>query len=127
MNEKKKRILVVDDEPSITRLLKVNLEDTEKYVVEVDNSALTAIDTARRFQPDLILMDVMMPDGDGGELASRIQEHSALKNVPIVYLTAAVTKEEVRSHRGQIGGAPFLAKPVEMSEVLGCIQQHLGI
>ncbi len=120
----KKRILVVDDEPSITRLLKVNLEDTENYIVEVENSALKVIDTTRQFRPDLILLDVMMPDGDGGEVASQIQER--FKNLPIVFLTAAATKEEVSSHKGRIGGLPFLAKPVDMSEVISCIEQQLG-
>ncbi len=120
----KKRILVVDDEPSITRLLKVNLEDTENYIVEVENSALKVIDRTRQFQPDLILLDVMMPDGDGGEVASQIQER--FKNLPIVFLTAAATKEEVSSHKGRIGGLPFLAKPVDMSEVISCIEQQLG-
>ncbi len=122
----KKKILVVDDEPSITRLLKMNLEDTEQYLVQVENKAERVFDTARQFQPDLILLDVMMPGGDGGELASRLQEHPAFRSVPIVFLTAAVTKEEVSSHKGQIGGLPFLAKPVDMPEVLGCIQQQLG-
>lgn len=121
----KKRILVVDDEPSITRLLKVNLEDSEKYEVEVENSALNVLHTARRFQPDLVLLDVMMPDGDGGEVAEQL--HDAFKNVPIIFLTAAVTKDEVSSHKGLIGGDSFLAKPVEMSEVFDRLQQRLGI
>jgi len=126
MNATKKRILVVDDEPSITRLLKMNLEDTDKYTVQVENSATHVLEVARHFQPDLILLDVMMPDGDGGELAGRLQEHDAFKKTPIVFLTAAVTKEEVSSHKGKIGGLPFLAKPVDMSEVLGCLHQQLA-
>jgi DNA-binding response OmpR family regulator len=126
MNENKKRILVVDDEPSITRLLKINLEDTNHYLVQVESSALRVLETAQRFHPDLILLDVMMPDGDGGDVASQLQETPGLKGVRIVFLTAAVTKEEVNSHRGRIGGLPFLAKPVDMSEVLGCLEQQLG-
>lgn len=121
----KKRILVVDDEPSITRLLKINLEDTDRYIVAVENKGANALAAAREFKPHAILLDVMMPDADGGDVASRLQETPALKGVPIVFLTAAVTKEEVNSHKGLIGGLPFLAKPVDMNEVLGCLQQQL--
>lgn len=121
----KKRILVVDDEPSITRLLKINLEDTDRYIVSVENKGANALAAAREFKPHAILLDVMMPDADGGDVASRLQETPALKGVPIVFLTAAVTKEEVNSHKGLIGGLPFLAKPVDMNEVLGCLQQQL--
>ncbi len=127
MEPNKKRILVVDDEPGITRLLKINLEDTDKYIVRVENSASRMLDVTREFEPDLILLDVMMPDGDGGELASQVHDIPRFRNLPIVFLTAAVTKEEVSSHQGRIGGLPFLAKPVEMPEVLGCLQQQLGL
>jgi CheY-like chemotaxis protein len=68
----------------------------------------------------------MMPHMDGGELASRIQEDPGLKEVPIVFLTAAATKGEVYARGGKVGGLPFLAKPVEMTEVLACLKQHLG-
>ena len=73
MNSEKKRILVVDDEPSITRLLKLNLEQTNEYVVRAENDARAAIAAAEEFKPHLILLDVMMPGLDGGELASRFE------------------------------------------------------
>lgn len=125
VNSAKKRILVVDDEPSITRLLKLNLERTGDYVVSTENGAHVAIATARAFQPDLILLDVMMPGMDGGGLASRFRSDPKLETVPIVFLTAAVTREEARARGGIIGGLPFLAKPVNMHEVLACLERHL--
>jgi len=82
--------------------------------------------TAEEFQPDLILLDVMMPGIDGGELASRFQDNPKFKNVPIVFLTAAATKSEVYARGGNVGGLPFLAKPVEISEVVACLKKHLG-
>ena len=126
MENQKKRIMVVDDEPSITRLLKLNLEQTGNYEVCGINAATLALSAAREFQPDLILLDVMMPQVDGGTLASQIQAIPRLKHTPIVFLTAAATKEEVSTHGGQIGGLPFLAKPVDLPEVIGCIEKHLG-
>jgi DNA-binding response OmpR family regulator len=126
MNTEKKRILVVDDEPSITRLLKLNLEQTNAYAVRAENDAEAAVAAAEEFMPHLILLDVMMPGLDGGELANRIQASPKLKSVPIVFLTAAATKGEVYARGGQVGGLSFLAKPVEISEVVACLRQHLG-
>jgi CheY-like chemotaxis protein len=126
MESEKKRILVVDDQASNTRLVKLCLEGTDDYVVREENSAKTALSTAEGFQPHLILMDVMMPGMDGGELAASFQANPKLKAVPIVFLTAAVTKVEVAAGGGRIGGYPFLAKPVVLSEVIACLKHHLG-
>ncbi len=122
----KKRILVVDDQARDTRLLKLYLERTNDYVVREVNNARAALSAAEEFQPHLILLDVMMPGMDGGELAVRFQANSKLKAVPIVFLTAAVTKGEVAAGHGRVGGYPFLAKPVVLPEVLACLQHHLG-
>jgi CheY-like chemotaxis protein len=126
MNNEKKRILIVDDEPSVTRLLKLNLEQAGGYEVATENVAKEALGVAERFRPHLILLDVMMPGLDGGHLASALEAHPRLKHVPIVFLTAAVTREEVRARHGLVGGLPFLAKPVDLSEVLGFLERHLG-
>lgn len=126
MKTEKKRILVVDDEASITRLLKLNLEQTNEFVVRGENDATAAVATAEEFGPDLILLDVMMPELDGGELASQLQENPKLKSVPIVFLTAAATKGEVYARGGKVGGLPFLAKPVEIAEVIACLKKELG-
>ena len=125
MNNEKKRILVVDDESSITRLLKLNLERTGDYEVATENVSQAALAAAERFQPDLILLDVIMPGMDGGHLASMLQGSPRLKGVPIVFLTAAVTHQELRERPTGVGGLPFLAKPVDLQEVLACLRHHL--
>jgi two-component system, OmpR family, response regulator len=125
MNKERKRILVVDDEPSITRLLKLNLEQTGDYEVATENISQAALATAERFQPHLMLLDVMMPGLDGGNLASHLQASPKLKGVPVVFLTAAITREEVSKRNGLVGGLPFLAKPVNLKDVLTCLQRHL--
>jgi CheY-like chemotaxis protein len=116
----------VDDQASDTRLLKLYLEQTSDYVVREENDARAALSAAEQFQPHLILLDVMMPEMDGGELAACFQASPKLKAVPIVFLTAAITKEEVKAGGGQIGGQSFLAKPVVLSELIACIKHHLG-
>ena len=126
MKTEKKRILVVDDEPANTRLLKIYLERSNDYEVREENNAKCALSAAGEFLPHLILLDVMMPGMDGGELAACFQASPKLKDVPIVFLTAAVTKGEVKAGGGRVGGYPFLAKPVVLTEVVACIQRHLG-
>ena len=126
MKNQKKRILVVDDQADITRMLKLNLEQTNDYEVRMENNFRLALAAAEEFHPDLILLDVVMPGIDGGNLASRLEASPKLKGVPIVFLTAAATKEEVSARRGRIGGLPFLAKPVNTAEVVRCLKEYLG-
>jgi len=121
----RKRVLIVDDEASFTRLLKLNLHQTGRYTAEAVNDPTKALAVAREFSPDVILLDVMMPGMDGGEVAADLLASPKLKNTPIVFLTAAVKKNEVVSHRGHLGGLPFIAKPVELGDVVGCIEKEL--
>ncbi len=126
MSNAKKPILVVDDEPTITRLLKLNLEQTGDYEVTTENVSGAALAAAEEFQPNLLLVDVVMPGLDGGNLASQLQTCPKRRGMPIVFLTVPVTREEVRSRHGLFGGQPFLAKPVCLQEVLACLKKHLG-
>jgi DNA-binding response OmpR family regulator len=122
----KKKILVVDDEQSMTRMLKRNLEATGRYDVRTENSGAAGVTAAREFQPDLILLDVMMPGIDGGEVAAKIKEDKRLANIPVVFLSAIVKKEETQPTGGNIGGLTFLAKPVKLDDLVTCIENHLG-
>src|SRR5438128_7500998 len=121
----KKRILIVDDEISFTRLLKLNLEQTNDYAVRVENRAEDAFTTAREFRPDLVLLDIMMPRMFGGDIAARLRADANLKTTPIVFFTAAVSKTRVKEHDGVISGFPFLAKPASVEEVIDQIEQRL--
>ncbi len=123
----KKRILLIDDESNMTFLLRVIFERAKEYEVRAVNIPSRALAAAKEFRPDLILLDVAMPEMDGGELASRLSEVPSLKTVPIIFLTASVTKEEVSERAGLIGGLPFLAKPVDPAELLSCIRKHLRL
>lgn len=122
----KKKILVVDDEVGLTRMLKRNLEATERYVVRTENSGAAVLAAAREFQPELILLDVMMPGVDGGEVAGQLKEDKLLNQIPIVFLSAIIKKEETNPTGGTIGGATFLAKPVKLDDLITCIETHLG-
>ena len=92
-----RRILIVDNDKNSTHLVKVLLEKTGRYLVFEENEPTRAHLSARNFRPDLILLDVVMPDTDGGEVAARIKMEPELQNTPIIFLTALVTRD--RSER----------------------------
>jgi CheY-like chemotaxis protein len=125
-DESKKRILVVDDNASDTQLLKRYLEGTNDYVVCEENDPNAALSAAEKFQPHLILLDIMMPELDGRELAASFKADPKWKALPIVFLTCKLTKEEAVMCGGRIGGYPFLAKPIVLAEVAKCLKQTLG-
>ena len=73
-----------------------------------------------------MLLDVMMPDMDGGKVAAQIRGQAAFKNLPIVFLTALVKKEEVEARAGIIGGFPYIAKPMNAKGVIRVIEENLA-
>ena len=120
----KKRILLVDDEKSFTNLLKLNLEETGNYEVRVENWPEDALGAAQQFKPDLVLLDIIMPRIPGGNVAAQIKEDAGLKDTPIVFLTAAVRKQQVDDNEGIICDFPCLAKPVTLELVIEAIEKH---
>ena len=126
LKTEKKRILVVDDRPSDTRLVKLYLERHNEYVVREENDSKAALSAAKEFEPDLILLDLMMPGMDGRELAACFRANPKTKAVPIVFLTAAITTREIEAVGGRIGRFPFLSKPIVLSEVAACIKHQLS-
>ena len=120
----KKRILLVDDEKSFTNLLKLNLEETGNYEVRVENWPEDALGAAQQFKPDLVLLDIIMPRIPGGNVAAQIKEDPALKDTPIVFLTAAVRKQQVDDNEGIICDFPCLAKPATVEMVIETIEKH---
>jgi len=120
-----KRILVVDDEPSVTRNLKLNLESSGGFDVFTENHATNALAAARIFRPDLILMDVIMSGMDGGDVAARLRADPLLRDTPVIFLTALVSNEETDGHEIVSGGETFLAKPVDIGELKKTLEGHI--
>ena len=114
-----KRILIVDDESGFTRLLKLTLEKTGGFIVQEENEGQKAHATARTFKPDLILLDIVMPKIDGGDVAAIIQRDSDLKHIPIIFLTAIVSNKEAAT--SDLGGFPFLSKPISLGHVAAAL------
>jgi CheY-like chemotaxis protein len=120
----KSSILIIDNSHDFTHAAKVALEKTGRYVVAEENDSRKAHQTARNFQPDLILLDIAMPETDGGEVAAWIQSDPALHRIPIVFLTALVTTSEGRAGL-RIQGHSFLAKPITIHKLIRGIEENL--
>jgi CheY-like chemotaxis protein len=118
-----RRILVVDDEAGLTRMLKLNLESSGDYEVREVNDGRQALAVAREFLPHLVLLDVVMPDIDGGDVAAQLNADPTLNSVPIVFLTAIVGEKEA-NQSSDIGGYPFLAKPVSLVRLVQTIDKY---
>jgi two-component system, OmpR family, response regulator len=121
----KTRILVVDDEEQLTKMLKLNLERTGNYEIRTENLATNAINAAREFNPDLILLDIMMPDLSGEVIAQQILDDEELRDIKIIFLTALVTKSELETKGSEVAGRTFIAKPVKIDELIACIEEQL--
>jgi DNA-binding response OmpR family regulator len=121
----RKKILIIDDEEALTRGVKLNLELTGKYVVRIENKGSLGLKAAREFRPDLILLDIAMPDIDGSQVAEQLKDEDNCKNIPIVFLTALVTKKETHESSSDIGGYPFIAKPVSIKNLISCIEENI--
>jgi CheY-like chemotaxis protein len=117
------RVLIVDDDVNFTQLVKTILERTGKYEVWEDNDGLTTLDIARSFNPDLILLDIQMPATSGAFVARCLRSDPMLQHIPVVYVTAIVPKTDATAGR-ELGGFPFLAKPVGLRELMDCIKAN---
>src|ERR1700682_2740175 len=117
-------ILIIDNTRDFTYSAKLGLERTGRYSVWEENEPARAHQTAQRVKPDLILLDIAMPETDGGEVAARIESDPALHRTPVVFLTALVTRAEAKSGL-EIQGHPFLAKPISIPELVAGIERNL--
>jgi two-component system alkaline phosphatase synthesis response regulator PhoP len=123
MNPEASKILLVDDEPDILEFLGYNLK-VEGFTVETAKNGQEAIQTARRFRPDLILLDVMMPGIDGMETCEQIRKIPELKEVMIAFLTAR--GEDYSQITGfNAGGDDYITKPVKPKVLISRIKALL--
>ena len=120
----KARILVVDDEEPLTRILKLHLEHTERYEVRVENHGARALAAAREFRPDLVLLDVLMPDRTGQEIWEELRADPELRDVAVLFLTATVREPGGRDDAGS-GRVAWIPKPVHAAHLIEHIERQL--
>jgi DNA-binding response OmpR family regulator len=118
----KPRILIVDDEPGLVRLLTLNLEKMDRYEVLTVEDPASVLETVVTFKPDLVILDWIMPKVTGGDLAEQIRADSRVCDTPILFFSAFIMK---RDGHQEISGFPAIAKPVGMHELVEAIDEHL--
>ena len=106
------KILLVEDEPDIQLVAKLALENVGGFQVQVCSSGIEALEKAPRLRPDLILLDVLMPDLDGPATLVELRKIQILRSTPVVFLTAKVQAHEVQHYRA-IGAVDVIAKPFD--------------
>jgi len=118
----KPRILIVDDEPGLLRLLTLNLEKMNRYEVLPIVDACQAFEAVVKFKPDLVILDWIMPTIPGEEVAEQIRADFRVANTPILFFSAFIMK---RDGHQEISGFPAIAKPIEMHELVEAIDEQL--
>ena len=114
----KSKILVVDDDPNLSRLIAVILKLGAGYEVTEENHSSAALETARKIRPDLIIMDVDMPGKDGGAVWLEISQDPKLAGVSVIFVSGLVSKDEA----GVRGGLRYLSKPVDPRLLLDAVR-----
>jgi len=122
-DQKPKKILLVEDDPNISKALSIRLKH-RGYETTVAADATTAVETAVKFQPDLALLDISLPAGNGFTVAERIQALLP-KATPLIFLTAS-KQPGLREKAQELGAEAFFQKPYEAEDVLGAIQIALA-
>jgi DNA-binding response OmpR family regulator len=110
------RVLVIDDEPEITEIVEAFLVEAG-FVVKVENDSQKALMSAETFNPDLILLDIMMPGADGYDICNRIKQNPKFMTTPVVFLTGKDRNDDMgRSFKA--GGDMFIKKPFSCDRLL---------
>ena len=121
----RKTILVVDDDPEMRLALKIRLKANSYDVAEAVDG-VSAIAEARKQQPDLVLLDLGLPAGDGFTVLERLQAMDALSRIPVIVVSGR--NRAVNQERAMKSGASlFLQKPVKNAELLSAIERILGV
>jgi len=125
MKTNKKLIMIIDDVPKNIQVL-ANILDEQNYEIAFADNGLLALQILNNVKPDLILLDVMMPEMDGYELCTILKNNDDLKEIPIIFLTAKNDTESIVKSF-DIGAADYLTKPFNSSELLARVKTQLAL
>jgi two-component system, OmpR family, response regulator len=122
----KKRVLIVDDEPSIVEMLVELLERDGRFDVRTASTGFDAGVLAGAFQPDIIILDYMLPDINGNVVCRTVRSNPNLQHVKIIIVSGVVNREEVESLLAE-GANDFIKKPFEIDQLISRIAELVGI
>src|SRR5882724_9007148 len=119
------RILIIDDAPANIQTLSTLLKE-RGHQINIATNGRQALEVLERIRPDLILLDIMMPEMDGFETCRRIKASTAWREIPIIFLTAKTdTADIVRGF--ELGAVDYVAKPFSAHELLARVRTHLAL
>lgn len=121
----KKKILVVEDELTSQQLIQFHLNNTEEYEVKILADGRQTLAVANKYSPDLILLDIIIPETSGIEISRELASEANLKDIPVVFITSLVTEDEVASQDGIFYDRPCLAKPITKDKLLNCVRKNI--
>ncbi len=128
--DEKKRILVVDDEPDFASIVKANLEK-EGFEVDVAYNGVEGLEKVEANPPDVIVLDVMMPEKDGYKMCKELKADERFADIPVIMLTAVgdhVTSTRYSHHDGMsMEAEDYLAKPASAEEITASVKRLLGL
>jgi CheY-like chemotaxis protein len=119
------KILIVDDEERFLRIYSAILM-SEGYEVLTASSAKKALDLSNSAQPNLILLDVMMPSVDGVEACGSLSENASTRHIPVIFLTSLIKEEEEEDARGKIGGRVYISKSTPREKFVARVKNALS-
>lgn len=123
----KTKILVIDDDESVCEFVKLTLEETRKFQVMATTSAREGLRLAEMHRPNLVLLDIMMPEMSGAEVAEKLVKNEKTCDIPIAFITGLLTKEDVEKRQGFIHGFLFISKPVTPIELIEQVESVLAV
>ena len=122
MTEKLKRILYVEDDEDIAQITVMTLEEFGEFEVQHSISGVDALQELPKFLPQLVLMDMMMPEMDGLETFKHMKEIAVIKNIPVIFMTAKMQAKEQQSYL-DAGAIGVIAKPFDPEKLCDIINQ----
>ncbi|MCI0330258.1 MAG: response regulator [candidate division Zixibacteria bacterium] len=114
------KILVIDDEPELTEIVQTFLENVG-YQVMAENSAMMGVERARNFKPDLILLDISMPQMDGYDVCKELKKAKGTAGIPVIFLSGRDAKED-GGRSFQSGGDMYIKKPFSCERLLDIVR-----
>lgn len=125
MNPPARKVLIVDDDPVSLKVL-LHLLKSVDYQVEIAISGNEAWKVLKDFSPDLILLDILMPDTDGYELCRELKNYKKYRNIPVIFITSANKTDEIVKGF-EAGAVDYITKPINKAEMLARVGTHLDL
>ncbi|MDD5432516.1 MAG: response regulator [Candidatus Omnitrophica bacterium] len=121
----KKKVLIIDDEVDFTEILKLNLELTGKYEIKIENNSSHGLETAKKFKPDVILLDILMPHINGYKVLDLLKKDEDTISIPVIMLSA-ITTEEAKVISAGLYDESFIEKPISVKILEEKLDKVLG-